>query len=574
MKSSLPVLSDLGAVAVSAARRFPLPLSSATSAAVFGILSMEARGDVESFATAVLAVPVLLALELCMERVGADRRARLAARLVTIALLAMFWVSHAASQDIVFMVRWLQLLVVAGAALLAGPFLIRGSAAGWWRYTRRLGEAVVTGWASAVAIFLGIAVGLGLFTFLFDLSVDGAIYRALWAVCACLLASWIMLALIPADLDDCEHAEPYPERLGTVLDRFLVPLLLVYTVLLYGYLGKILLEHSLPKGTLGNLIGAIAVLGLTIWIGLAPKGAQATGLSRLYWRWFWHALVPLLGLLLLAVWRRVAEYGLTERRCFLALFGFWMAGLAIYFIGGRRKDLRVIPTSLAGLGLCFVAGPWSPYSVSVHSQFRRLEERLTRLGALSADKLSVVSRTVTADERRAIQDALGFLVARGRQDLVQPWFGQDVSGLSAWKIEEVLPVSVAKEPGLATNFRLLPKDREGWASVRGYSDIWSFEVPQRTSIVAGNRRISVKLRQNGLDLRAGGGDSRIDLVPLLTAARLSDGSQWRRLMPREALEFKTRLGAETVKVVLHEIHGRTRNGSADIKGINGLILLP
>ena len=130
------------------------------------------------------------------------------------------------------------------------------------------------------------------------------------------------------------------------------------------------------------LIGAITLL-------LAYPSRDTSGpLVRLFWRyWVWLAALPVL-LLFIAVFRRIADYGVTEPRYLIALVGVWaliLAGARI--LSGERFDLRIVPGALSLLMLAASFGPGGAVGFSVMSQKEELAAILTEKGVLVDGKI-------------------------------------------------------------------------------------------------------------------------------------------------------------------------------------------
>ena len=110
-----------------------------------------------------------------------------------------------------------------------------------------------------------------------------------------------------AQLHRSDHRAREPDftmRAAAALVKFvLVPLLLVYTAILYAYAAKIALAWELPKGTLGAMVvGYLFVGAATLLLGY-PTRETGGPLVRLFWRyWVWLAALPVV-LLFIAVWR-------------------------------------------------------------------------------------------------------------------------------------------------------------------------------------------------------------------------------------------------------------------------------
>src|SRR5262249_13677283 len=165
--------------------------------------------------------------------------------------------------------------------------------------------------------------------------------------------------------------------------------------MLHVYAFKIAITATMPKGEIGPLVLAFGIVGTVTYMAGYPWGKA--GLRSVRWLvryWFWLMVIPT-GLLLIAVFERVAQYGLTPERYYLALFALWLAGIVVYQGASRgRLDLRVIPgTAAIGL-LLSTFGPWGATSVSARSQVRQLRELLTEQHLLEGDRLKLTPPTL------------------------------------------------------------------------------------------------------------------------------------------------------------------------------------
>ena len=140
------------------------------------------------------------------------------------------------------------------------------------------------------------------------------------------------LAFAPRSFTDpitAREETDFTMRAVAALVKFvLVPLLLVYTAILYAYAVKIALAWELPKGTLGSLVvGYLLVGAATLLLGYPSR--ESGGALR-------PPVLALLGglaalpvvLLFIAVGRRIADYGVTEQRYLMVLVGVWALILA------------------------------------------------------------------------------------------------------------------------------------------------------------------------------------------------------------------------------------------------------
>jgi hypothetical protein len=147
---------------------------------------------------------------------------------------------------------------------------------------------------------------------------------------------------------------------------------------------------------------------------------------QLYSRSFYAGLFPLIVLLLMAIWRRLSEYGLTEDRYFLLVLTLWMTGIATYFSFRRQPSIKGIPISLALLAMLTIAGPWGPYDLSLRNQVSRLRNRLEQLNILQNGRIEKITGPVELNDRQEISGLVRYLLDMHGVSSLQPWFRDDL----------------------------------------------------------------------------------------------------------------------------------------------------
>ena len=215
-------------------------------------------------------------------------------------------------------------------------------------------------------------------------------------------------------------------RTGRVLGYVFIPIMLVFTLVLYRFAFKVVVDGALPDGgRIGPAVLVFAVLGIAGYLMSYPLRASGSVLIRLYWRaWPVVSLVPV-GLLAVAAYVRIASYGLTEGRYLLALVPLWLTILSFCFVVLRVKDLRLIPASLAGLLIIGSFGPGGATGLSLRSQMNHLVSLLRSNNILEADLVvsgSASSLKLKSGDEPRIRSILEFLNARGELDRLRPWY--------------------------------------------------------------------------------------------------------------------------------------------------------
>jgi hypothetical protein len=300
------------------------------------------------------------------------------AGLLAAAVAALLQFSHGTvyTQDVVA-VGGLILATMVAAHLRRGATL-----EAFWQFDLQLGIAAAMGVVALVIVCGGLSLLLESWRYLFDVPIADATYGHICATGASLLGPLFALAMIPTNPDEPFVAGAKPDLMEKavfyVLNFALTPLVLVYAAMLHIYAAKIAITANMPKGEVGHLVLAFGIVGTATYMIAYPW--REVGFRPVRWfmrSWFWLMVIPTF-LLTLAVWQRIAEYGVTPERYCLCLFAIWLLAMVVYFSVARtRIDLRAIPATLAIALLASSFGPWGAASVSIRSQlgqFRRLLE--------------------------------------------------------------------------------------------------------------------------------------------------------------------------------------------------------
>ena len=347
------------------------------------------------------------------------------------------WVAGIAVIALLFHFRWETWLfppLLFGALLFAvglAAQLGRGERnAAFWLFNHRLWLAAALGLIGAVMFGGGLSIILETLNFLFGLELPAKWHERIWTVALGFLAPVGWLALAPQNFTDRisgEETEFTTRAVATIVKFVLVPLLLVYTAILYAYALKIGLAGTLPKGTLGSLVVGYLLAGAATLLLAYPIRDSGGALVRLFWKnWVWLSILPVL-LLFLAVYTRIAAYGLTEPRYAVVLIGVWGLILAVWRMvrRGENFDLRVIPGLLAILLLAASFGPWGIVGASVRSQTAELAGILREKGMLADGKFvrpAKGSDSPLGTSAARVRQIEYYLNTRHALRMLAPWF--------------------------------------------------------------------------------------------------------------------------------------------------------
>ena len=606
MALRLPSLDALYADARASARRFPAVLvASAAAGAVALALSSIDGGtrEYELLATLLLGIPLTFACAAWVERRRPSPAVRIVATIGVVAVLALCFASGTLQTPQTFTFRFVQLVIAAHMLVAFLPYAEAGRDAGFWQYNASLFTRFATAVFFSVVLYVGLGIALTTAHVLLDLPTPPQTYVRLWLVVVFGFNTWFLLAGVPDPLPDAPPSDGYPRGLRVLTQYLLIPLVTLYLAILYAYAVKIVLERTWPEGTIGYLVSAFSILGILNLLLVHPiQDAPGHRWIRTYARSFYLALLPLLVLLVLGTWRRVAEYGITERRYLLLALGAWIGAMATYFTLSRRRDIRVIPISLCVGALVTLAGPWGAYEVSRRSQIERLTRMLETHGILHGDRVGPATGPVDFGTRKQISSILDYLNDVHGGAGIEQWFAPGTlapdasSGMwrfTSWargrspSMMEVMGVAYLRagetpesERRATLQSELRPYFSPGTSPIpiAGFDVLASVQlhrgpgVPMQSSFPWEGRSLSVMLHDDGRTVEIGDGRSTVplpvvDLYDQLVASRASAG------IPKDEMTLSVEAPSFRGRVYFHDISGTRTDAGTIIDHLNATILV-
>jgi hypothetical protein len=373
-------------------------------------------------------------------------------------------------------------------AVAAAPYLgeLRRGAdtPGFWHYNETLLLRLLTAGLYSGVLYAGGALALVAVRELFDWHTDSDVFGYLFVGLGTLFNTWFFLAGVPADFAALEREAPYPKGLKVFTQFVLLPLAGLYVGILYAYLGRIMVHGQLPEGWVAVLILALAVVGILALLLIHPlRHNPGNTWIRTFARWFYWALLPLRGLLAVAIGPRIRAYGLTEERYFVLLLAAWLLGMVGYFLWRQGQGIVWVPASLAVLALGSVAGPWGAFAVAERSQLGQLRALTNRYQLLQNGHLYGASARAPGLPR-AVRGRLAslfyFFAERNALARLQPQFAGSLA----------LPDSVREQSAYVQ--RQWRKDRP--VELSGFEYLESYELQQAFNDTPGQQSTYYSVR--------------------------------------------------------------------------------
>ncbi|UCH85111.1 MAG: DUF4153 domain-containing protein [Candidatus Latescibacterota bacterium] len=596
-----PAFQNLRTAAFESFIRFPFVLLAGAVAAVAGMDMVSTDPDftwVRVFLAAQLGIALFFAIAIAAEVYGWPRHLLYPVSLV--AATALTGYGFIPSEKLIILTTTRHLQLTAGLHLLVAfvPFVAPGLMNGFWQYNRALFLRFCLSALYSIVLFGGLSVALAAIDQLLGIKVAEKVYFRLWMAIAMVFNTWVFVGGVPKDILGLESSSEYTKGLRVFAQYILVPLVIIYLVILTTYLGKIIITRVWPSGWLGYLVSSVAVVGILAHLLVYPMRANAESQwVRTYSRWYYAAMIPAIVMLLLAIGKRIAQYGVTENRYILAVLAGWLALISLYYIFTRARNIKLIPITLCVVAFGTSFGPWGAFSVSERSQMSRLTNLLEKNDLLSDGAIQIAAADVSFEDRKEISAVLDYLVSAHGTEKIAPWFGDrwtviDTTGYEddhdgARALDRELVRGMMNEMGIEYVSKWNKPLTEGESfSVRvdSYTDVFALEsadylvridAPGSTVIIEeparsmswDHDRQSLVLAIDEDTLVIDMGKWIANVLPTLTGPRGSG------TMTRDQARLIAKNHRAHAIVHVDTISGEINEGVAEIKDIRGICLL-
>jgi hypothetical protein len=470
--------------------RFPLPLISAVAGTTAALILMDHEGPARPtllwsvLFCGILGIPLLTGTSLFVEKSKSNPSVGWSINIAALLLLVAYACiipPDLSQEPAMHAIRFLLLAFATHLFAAFGPFMTGNGVNGFWQYNKTLFLRILVAALFAHVVFAGLAFALAALDNLFGMQIPGKRYGELWVLAVGLFATWYFLAGIPRNLDECDTSTDYPKGLKVLAQYILLPIVLVYLVILYAYIGKILISWDWPQGWVSKLILGFSGTGILSLLLLYPVSRQTENVwIRSVTRWFYVVLIPVVAMLFFAVWRRVSEYGITEGRYLAIALGAWLVIVILYFLFLPRKNIKFIPVSLCLGTLLVVFGPWSAFTVSEKSQVSRLEALLQKHAILVDGKIQKSGGNIPSADTREVSAVLTYLHDMHGYESIQPWFKDPLREdpttpgaryKEAAAVTAIMGIEYTRAREEYGGVIILTADKDRTVEIRGYSSL-------------------------------------------------------------------------------------------------------
>lgn len=294
--------------------------------------------------------------------------------------------------------KYFLLCLLTGLTLFVIPFIGKGGDSEHYSYQALISLALTM--LCYLLLIIGVFFTMMSVSTLFEIAIKEYIYVEVGIFMLGFMMPILFLSLI---LNNDKKEDRYPKFINRVAQYIVYPILSIYTLVLYMYFIKILVEFKWPANTLGNLIIYYSLVSIMV-LYFTSKMHDLSKWSEKFNIIYPYALIIPNVMMLTTLIIRIKEYGFTEAR-YYGILCFVFVMISIYIIK-KIKKVKYIPITLSILLLISVFGPLSSFNISKISQRDRIEHILISNKMLKDD---VLVRNVDISEKDQ-QTIIGILI--------------------------------------------------------------------------------------------------------------------------------------------------------------------
>lgn len=258
----------------------------------------------------------------------------------------------------------------------------------------------------SMVLYLGIAAILFTINYLLEVKVKGELYYYTFLLIGGGFAPCYFLGGIPGKNEKLTSTE-YPKVLKVLMLYIIMPLITIYTIILYIYFGKIIITRTWPQGLVSHLV---------LWYGVISTGTLflidllriINPWAKKFYKIFPKTILPLMIMMFISMGIRINAYGITENRYFVLALGIWITGIMMFYSFTKKRRNTLLPISVAIVIIIAICGPLSSYSLSKFSQNKRFEKIIENNNMLINGKIVKAPNEISKEDQQSLSSIINY----------------------------------------------------------------------------------------------------------------------------------------------------------------------
>ncbi len=336
--------------------------------------------------------------------------------------------------------------LVFGLFSFVVPFFKKETDMPFWSFTKINVTQIIITVLFASVLFAGLSLAIYSLEVLFKININHKVYENLSVICYVLFGPVYFLSNVP-EKTEMNTQDITFDKFFKILGLYIfLPILALYTLILYVYFLQIIIKWELPNGWVSTLVSILGLGGFLCMFILYPLRLQKENkFVNILSKYFPLLLMPLLVLMSVGIFRRLGDYGLTINRCLVLILNLWFYGISVYLFISNAKHLKWIVSSFASVALLMSVGPWSVFSVTKRTMLTEIGQLLNDAKLLKNGKMIDNSKSTivvdTLTSKRLIED-IKYTFHNYGYTCFEPYFKQEIK---KWNASDVIDKLGLKE---------------------------------------------------------------------------------------------------------------------------------
>ena len=364
-----------------------------------------------------------------------------------------------------------------------------------------------------------------------------------------------------------------PKIVEVLICYILIPLILIYTAILYLYFVKIIFTLKMPKGIVSHLVLWYTTFSLFIIIMATPI-TYKNKFAKFYKKYFPLISIPLILLALFSINERIFQYGVTENRYLVVILILWLLFNMIFII---KADVKWVLISFIFAVLVAIFSPFNLVNVSINSQNKRLERILKKNGIIQNKKFINKNNELSQRTKNEIMSIIDYFynnaseIKRKKIKILEKTYEKPedfmkVIGVNdSWKSYENIDI---QEKNIVSDIALKTDDDIEITKIKGYDYlIYDFSVsyPLDTNetkeidnngykIILKNENLTIKNIQKNIEILNINLNKIANEIYLKIKEKAKRQNQSYVKLPENDLTYLSETKNSKYKIVFYEIH--------------------
>ncbi len=283
----------------------------------------------------------------------------------------------------------------------------------YYTYFYNISVVILISFIFAWLLFWLGAIGILATETLFDLNIKERLTYWNWAILSLsIITPLFALSQIPNKKSFLENHFNQNAFFSFLIKFVAIPFIYLYFFILYAYTIKVLLNFKeWPRWEVSWLVIWFSIFWYLSYI-FSYIFEKSNKLIKNFRKIFPFAVIPQTFMLFYAIYLRINQYDITVNRYFVVVFWVWLLVISLYFIFSKKKNLIIIPSSLAlFIILISIIPRYNVYNLPETRQLIRLKNNLEKANILQNSEIMPLKsyNDISEDLSKNIYSGISYL---------------------------------------------------------------------------------------------------------------------------------------------------------------------